>query len=294
MYADSTIVQYCSSVKEALTRKFPKAFGDDEQWYSGPQGLRTSSENGLKRRKMLGADDFGAATCVLLYRKHSTILGRTHDPTKGAIYLQQINACFLRSAKREAFENALLNAIALNAASRGSEPRSLHYYDWQWDIHLEALETKWKESKTLKTYILLFCNDAAFVETDVLFLFGAYWALEDGLFRHMRRGFDSGQELAHFLKFVFPTLQKHNLSWTAKRITENLREFVPSTMKLSVSSRSTRKAATTQLSIHRQMTAPAIIARTGHSSGTSTDTYTVLTIAASLPGMKCLAGWPDI
>ena len=46
--------------------------------------------------------------------------------------------------------------------------------DWQWDIHLEAFETKWKESKTLKTYILLFCNDAEFMEIDVLFLFGTY------------------------------------------------------------------------------------------------------------------------
>ena len=58
---------------------------------------------------MLGVDYFGAATCMPLYRKHSTILGRTHDPTKGAIDLQQINTCFLRPAKQDAFESSLLN-----------------------------------------------------------------------------------------------------------------------------------------------------------------------------------------
>ena len=117
-----------------------------------------------------------------IYRLHSPLLGQVHNSEQGAVDLKEINTCFLKSTSQDAFENAALCAIALSAASRGSEPRNLNFDDWQWDLHVQALETLWKESKTLKTYILMFCNDSTYMETDVLFLLGGFWALEDGLF----------------------------------------------------------------------------------------------------------------
>ena len=79
-------------------------------------------------------------------------------------------------------------------------------------------------------------------------------------------------------------------------MTTLLRQSIPaeqSHLKATVSSRSLRKGATTEMATHSDVTLPQILMRGGWSSGTNMDPYRICTTAGTLPGAKALAGWKD-
>ena len=195
---------------------------------------------------------------------------------------------FLKSSQKGAFETALLLTLCLIAAARGGEARHLNWDEAIWDTYLAAVEVLWKESKTLNQYPLVLFNDSKFLTTDVYFLLGGYFAIENGLHCH------DPAPITKKSMYIFPMLQKHPPAYTTSRVTSALREFVPEPIKHMVSSKSPRIGATTEMNIHPQMTMSSLLARTGHSAGNNTDHYNVFTPAGSLPGGKCLSGWPNI
>ena len=284
----ASIVQYYKTIKAELKAKFRNAFPADESWYIE---LVESLTKHLQSRETSGENTSSSNKTQGIYREHCMLLDCNRDGLEGALDLQMVNACSLKSKNKGAFETALLLALNLNAAARGGEARHINWDEAIWDTHLATLEVLWKESKTLNKYPLVIFNDSKYLSVDFYFLLGGYFACDDGLHRNHASGV---REFTKKSMYIFPSLQEHPPSYTTMKVTNSLREFVPQSIKHQVSSKSPRIGAITQLNLHPQMTAPLLLAQTGHSAGNTTDYCNVITTTSSLPGGKCLSGWPDI
>ena len=285
-----TVGQYFSSVKGELAQRFPGPFNFEkveDDWYSP---LRKQLENRMMLRELTGGSDVGVTKCNGLYWVHNHSVDRQQDTVVGATDLMTVNRNLLRSNQTQACSKVLLQTLAYSAAGRGGETKYQHYDDWFWDNYLDVLETLWRETKTLKTHIMTFCNDNGLWMCDIFVLFALFFALENGLHRNLPAGTDASKVPSKF-KHVFHGDQMQPASWFARRITNTLREFIAPCLKPFTSSRSLRKAPSVLLSIHPQISHGARLARCGWAAGDSSDSYTPETVASSLPGMKILAGW---
>ena len=92
---------------------------------------------------------------------------------------------------------------------------------------------------------------------------------------------------------VFPSLHSIQDATVAKKITAAIRKYLPALLskeiKVKFSSRSLRQGAITELSMHSAITLFQACARSGHSTGTSLDSYIdKRNVAKTLPAANAL------
>ena len=167
----ASIVQYCKTIKAELKAKLRNAFPADESWYIE---LVESLTKHLQRRESSGENTSSSNKTQGIYKKHCMLLDCSWDGLDGALDLQMVNACYLGSKNKGAFETALLLALNLNAAARGGEACHINWNEAIWDTHLATLEVLWKESKTLNKYPLVIFNDSKYLSVDFFF---TWWIL---------------------------------------------------------------------------------------------------------------------
>jgi hypothetical protein len=97
--------------------------------------------------------------------------------------------------------------------------------------------------------------------------------------------------------FVFPSLHRFKDGYVVKLLTQHIRDsLTPSAnkpIKESFSVKSCRKGAITQMAMHPDIGIFEACARSGHSTGTSQDSYIDKhSIASGMPGVRVLAGCP--
>ncbi len=68
-----------------------------------------------------------------MHKEQCLLLDWNQDGLNGAIDIQMINSCFLKSNQKGSLENALLLASCLTAAARGGEARLLNWEEAIWD-----------------------------------------------------------------------------------------------------------------------------------------------------------------
>lgn len=107
-----------------------------------------------------------------------------------------------------------------------------------------------------------------------------------------------GEDEIAIQTFLFPNLHSLADSGVSKKVTtiirENLKMGCPKPIKDSFSAKSIRKGAITELSLHRNMDTLDVCGRSGHSTGTTLDTYMdKMFIVRGLGGAKVLAHFRD-
>jgi hypothetical protein len=152
---------------------------------------------------------------------------------------------------------------------------------------------KWSQLKTLYEHNMTFVSDALSYQCDLFHALGCYYALEKGLLRTSNGLGKNYRDL-----FVFPELHgvgngyaSMAMSKEMKLSTERLFPEAGKHLLSLISSRSLRKASTTELRIHQDVGLNGVLMRGGWSSGTTVDSYSCSPTAATLPAGKALSGW---
>lgn len=157
-----------------------------------------------------------------------------------------------------------------DAIGRGGEVKFQSYLDWKVDYHLRCVDTKWKESKTMKIHAMPRIVADSFLQ-DFFWANGAFAMVENGLMR------TPSQVQNGLGNVVFPSLHSIRDDYVADKITAVVRDNIPANVPEAVrklhSSKSLRKGAITEVSLHPEMNVFSTCARTGHSTKANLDSY---------------------
>jgi hypothetical protein len=151
---------------------------------------------------------------------------------------------------------------------------------------MQILDTKWRESKTVKTHAMPRVAEDTF-GTDFFWAHGAYAMCDNGLFRTASQ-VDDGLE-----NVVFPSLHRIRDDGVSDKITkiirDNLPAIVPEDIRKQHSAKSLRKGAITELSLHKDMNEFSVTACSGHVGDNSMYWYlSYLNARQSLPAAQVL------
>ena len=161
-------------------------------------------------------------------------------------------------------------ALLSDAIGRGGEIRLQNFTHWEWHEHLQLTNAPWTELKTLSRYAMGMVPHSQWV-FDFYHRFACYFAFEDGLHREdkdIKKGLQNK---------VFPALNLMTLGSVASLVTNIIRDNFPTEcpqdMIMSYSSKSCRHGAITECANSGQLTIFDVCGRSGHSTGTTVDTY---------------------
>jgi hypothetical protein len=184
--------------------------------------------------------------------------------------------------------------LNMNASGvgRAGEVKYQDYTTWSFDPYLKIFDAPWTEVKTLMQYSMPMVPDDRWI-FDPYHSFGAYWMMEDGLWR------DDDQIAKGKMNAVFPSLHSVRPDGVgkkmAKKIRDNLPAGVPDEISKRFTAKSTRIGGITTLCKHKDMNVLRVCARSGHSTGTNLDSYRDLSdVVAGLPAAKTIHGYTDI
>lgn len=177
------------------------------------------------------------------------------------------------------------------AVGWGGEVNFQSYDEWRWDPHFEVMDTLWwTKLKILIKYAMAMVADRENWLVDFYHAIGCFWAMEDGLFHS-----DMNDPAA---QFVFPKLHEFRDAGVAKMLTQvihkNMPEGMPEELKTDYSMKSMRQGAITELAVHKDIGLFESTGHSGHSTGTSQDSYLDRNcIALHLPAGVIFAQWDD-
>ena len=243
---------------------------------------------------------FGETTTQPLYEDNRLQLKR--DDAEIGDFLQQID---LLSILHRLFDDAILNCnregklqqrcwliLLYYAIGRGGEIKLQDFNDWMYHPRFEVTDICWTEMKLLAKYAMAMVPHKKHYLADFYHAFGSFWAVERGLFR------SSEDELA-IGNYVFPDLHRCQDSEVTKKVTrvirDNLPPGCPQKIVNSFSAKSTRQGSITEALGHRAIQTSDTCARSGHTTGTSVDSYYDRTcIILGLRAAKALCGYDDV
>lgn len=308
--APETMAACLGKVKEGLKRQFPR----HEDWKIETDWFANLREQVLKKNKRdeLVTDDNSMGTKVRpLYKSNkpeSSSFGIAavpfdRDPASMSwIIRNDLEAICFRLLREKGQRNAAIkeNPLAIRSmlirlyhcVGRGGEVKFQRYSEAFWDPRYELVDTTWKELKNLTSYSMSLVPDMHSYKCCILHSDACYWLIENGLWR------DNNLMVSGRGDFMYPDLLQVRDRGVARKLTEVIRaclvldEGVPVSERNSFSCTSLRRAAITELSVHRDVGLFEATGRTGHSTQTNLDSYIdKMCFARSLPGGIVLAGW---
>ena len=252
------------------------------------------------REQFRGDDVFGDRATRSLYTKNRPGLTQfSRDPESNewislvdlsAIVMNLVKSAKVTSREESPFQwRACLVTTAL-AVGRGGEVKFQSYDEWMWDPRFELTDTLWTELKKLLKYAMPMVADREDWLIDFYHSHACFWAVEDGLFRS-----DMNDPTA---PFVFPRLHELRDNGVASKLTRVIRKNLPAGMpeelKKQYSIKSTRRGVITELAVHKDIGLFESTGRSGHSTGTTQDSYLDKnSIALGLPAGVVLAHWDN-
>jgi hypothetical protein len=288
-----------------IRRKFPnhpdfKNLKPDEHpsWWTRIRPLFESECDSFQLR--LGSDfTYGATMIRPLYSKNDYV---GNDMPALSDYVSMTD---LRYVLKRLFMDATLNclhegklqkrawlAILYSAAGRGGEVKFIDTADWMYHPRIQVPDIGWTELKTKEKYACPVVPDKDDFMPDVFHCLGSFWSVEGGLYR-------DGEDQQAIASFLFPDLHSMNDSSVTKKVTgiirENLPENCPRDFINSLSAKSIRQGSITELAVHGALTTLDVCARSGHSTGTTVDTYNDKSlIVQGLRGARALAHYRNV
>jgi hypothetical protein len=291
----STKLQYLGRIKEQLHQRFPKheEWATEKSWYSN---LLDSTSKAAER--ILRDDpDYNNPKIVPLYPiVKEGYYGTDINGGKQCAFdmkllslrlLQKCSKSKIESLSNGPLQQRVWFLLMMYAVGRGGEIKGLKVEETQWDPWAWNIDLNWNEDKTLTRHSMLFGPSKHIYLLCVYHAFACFFAVERGLYRSP----DTIERKFH--KYFFPDLHLIANSSVAAKLTSILKSMVPPDMRSNVSSRSTRKGATTFLSMHAGVTESELNARGGWSDTTNSKSYRQLTPALTVPGDAALNQWQD-
>lgn len=294
----STVLQYFGRAKIALHQKFcdhpcwegksPEDQGPD--WY---QSIYERLKVALDRAKIQSDEGCTSPKFRALYKRVEPSFVRADRRSlsgwskQAGVDLESICSQMMESMDADTYTFRAILVMTYLGVGRGGETKFLRWDNWLWDHHFECPDIIWAEMKTTNWGPMLFGPNAKTYLCDFYHSFGCYFAIEKGLFR------ENDQASKASAKYVFPNLHQSENDTVTRKVTERLRKFVAAELQISTSARSLRRGANTFLAVHPQISPEEQRIRGGWSSGTTTERYTEINPALTLPGMLALGGWSD-
>lgn len=296
----ATKVLYFGKVKTAFKQKFPdhpewSRSSDPEEWWTS---MRAGFERECDRNQLRSEDTFGDKTRALYRSNRDENVSILRD-TELTTLLQTIDLSYVCGnlmkraglGTRQSYEKRCWLIMTYLSAGRGGEVKFQQYRDWVWDPRFQITNTHWTELKTLSFYAMAMVPDSESYHCDFYHALGSFFAVENGLFRTHADGPKSN--------FVFPSLHALRDAGVTSLLTtiirDNLPAETPAQLKKSFKAKSMRRASITELALHPQIGLFESTGRSGHSTGTTQDSYIdKMCIAVSLPGGRALSGWKNV
>ena len=145
------------------------------------------------------------------------------------------------------------------------------YNEWMYHPALNITDISWKEIKKIDKYAMPMIPNKLSWLFDFYHCLGCFFCCENGLFRtkeQIRKG---------HLNLVFPYLHKFGMASVTTHLTKIIRnnfpDGIPQAIAKQFSAKSNREAAITELAISGKVLLFDACQRTGHSTGTSIDSY---------------------
>jgi hypothetical protein len=292
-----TLLQYLGRVRAALMHRFPNhPFGRDPEGWAD---MRIAFQMEVSRAQITSADGFGGINTRCLYKVNGKDpqlweFGRDDvlNDWVSKCDLKAVLRSLMRQARRGATHDGPLQrrcwlVITYHAMGRGGEVKFQNYADWVFDPRFEVTDICWKEMKKLATYAMPMMADMDGYACCFYHALGSFWLVESGLYR---RSVESASA-----QFVFPDLHGIKDPSVAKKLTQIIRDSlpigVPQSIKDSLTVKSLRKASITTLAAHGDISIFDSAGRSGHSTGTTQDSYIDRNCTAiGLRGGRVLAG----
>ena len=178
-----------------------------------------------------------------------------------------------------------------NCIGRGGEAKFLNYKTMFQDSIYNLLFSLFFQKKTLKSNPTGMVPDFEHYQLCVYFIFGCYWACEDGLARDEIGLPNSPQRRKSY--FVFQELHGIRDSSVSQRITGTIRSVLPNDIREYYSGKSLRYGAMTRLTWDPAVTYEEAIALGGWRTNCNRDWYVWQYLVALVPPVLTLAGYPD-
>ena len=295
----STKLQYAGQLKEELKRRFPQHrllhVSADETWWSQ---LREDFRRAARREQnMTPEEEFGEPKKRPLYRDlrgnrqllpSSLSVAQTTDLRSVLLNLMARYGRFHNSG--DVMERCAQLVMTCCAVGRGGECKFSNFNDWVYDPFFEVTDIWWRELKTLNAYSMPMGPNKSDWVTDFYHAMGRYWFMEKGLLRR--------EPDAATTTFVFPSLHQMANSSVSQCLTNSIRKNLPEELAseehVKYSCKSMRSASQTEMAAHPSVGFYESHARSGHSIGTSQESYVDRrSLAASLRPMRSLCGWEE-
>ncbi|CAB9500628.1 unknown protein [Seminavis robusta] len=301
--AASALCKYIEALCKALRTKY----GRSPQFLNFPlfppgdvNALKKTFTDRHGRTLMQGRDDDAILRDYYpIPREHSqrTKLLPLHDFSNPAHQQQARSVDLLRVATKllrtGQINELLLVLITNNAVGRGGESKFLSYDKMFWDCYFGMTFFQWFQRKELKTSPSAFVQDFEHPELCVLFAFGLFWSLDNGLVRPAAMMASPGSPLYRRSKFVFHELHETQDSSVAEKITKIIRACIHHNIQSYYTVKSLRAGAMSRLAWLPTVTYEECIALGGWSTKASRDWYVWQYLVAVIPGALALAGYPD-
>ena len=302
MLTMTTLAKYIGKVKDEVRRKYPDHTDwqqlkkdDDPSWYSPMlAGFKTM----CTRFQLTLSPDFvfGEKPIRALYADNGNNLPSDESKINdyiSVIDLKYINQKLVNNSTLEGNQKLQQRAwltTSYSAAGRGGEVKYQDFTEWTFDPKLEVLDPHWTELKRLAKYSMPIVVSKEDWVNDPIHSIASFWAVENGLFR------GDDEDGRALLNSVFPDLYQMKDSSVTSKLTTIIRDNLPVSCPMEIKSlftaKSMRQAAITQMSIHPELGLFDTCARSGHSTGTTLDTYLDKNgIARGIRGAKGMAGY---
>jgi len=304
----TTLSKYIGKIIVLIRRKFPthpdfaglKPQEVPEWWTQ----LRPQFEKECDRFLLnIGSEfTFGEMTVRPLYSDNEFVGYSAHGEVPINDYISVIDLnTILRNQMKEAklscdregkLQQRAWLAILFSAVGRGGEVKFVDIADWMWHPRFEVVDIGWTELKMREKYAMPMVPHKRQYLADFYHAIGSFWAVEGGLFQ-------AGDDQHAIESYLFPDLHSLNDSGVLKKITavirENLPDGCPQDITDSYSAKLLQRGSITELMMHRALNGMDVCGRSGHSTGTTLDSYADKTfIVRGLRGARGLGHYNDV
>ena len=292
--AATTKMVYAGKIKEEIKRRFPShpslQPGQDAWWTALCKDFKKAAE---RKQNMTAEEDFGERKKYPLYRDlretGGLVIAGGRQPDVRSILLRMMES-YDRHQRTGVMEQCAQIVMTCSAIGRGGECKFNNYKDWTFDPRFQVTDIWWREMKTLNNYSMPMGPNRDDWVTDFYHAMGRYWMMEKGL---LRTAADVGVGT-----YVFPSLHSLKDSSVTSQLTGLIRKHLPegmsSTDRTNFSCKSMRIASQTEMAANPQVGFYESHARSGHSLGTSQESYLDRTcMALSMRAMRSLCGWKE-
>jgi hypothetical protein len=240
--AGETAKEHYDKLKQCLRHRFPSGYWDSDTMTEQEKRLVNQTSSSIQRDESSVKDQK-----LPIYRKitdveesQAVLQLRGQEIGEGARDLLQLCQGLI---KKDKFLERLHIMLLWDAIGRPVELKFLNWLEVLYDARYESIDMWWPSIKTITAQIMLFVSDKEHSEMCIYHCFGAFFAVDRGLWRE-----NDGRKTLQY--FLFPKLHCYGENYISRLISNPMKEEVPDSWKPFISGRSLRYGVATTITQH--------------------------------------------